>query len=113
MRLYYSARIDQAIAIPTTGIVDDLTPGYVRRLLDVSEAVRLASEPLHVNDGEADDRDVIVAVELPDDFDASVYELIDEVTPYREFFIPAHVLNRVAVFEVVEYDVYGQQEGMS
>jgi hypothetical protein len=55
--------------------------------------VFLSDKPLDLNEGAAGDK--LLEVNLPDGCcDFSYYELVEEGKPYREWCIPAEVINR-------------------
>jgi hypothetical protein len=53
--------------------------------------VFLSSVPFDVNEGATGDQ--ILEVTLPDNLDLDRYELVQEGAPYREWCVPAAVLN--------------------
>ena len=61
--------------------------------------VWFSDTPLSVNEGAAGD--VVLAIEVPDELVAE-YEWIEDGKPYREWLIPAELVNRFGPPAVVE-----------
>jgi hypothetical protein len=51
----------------------------------------------------------LFVVELPDDLDLADYELVEEGKPYREWIVPADVLNAGSVRYVGDYVAYQEE----
>jgi hypothetical protein len=65
--------------------------------------VFLSDRPLDGNEGAGGD--YLLEVTLPDDCcDLSYYELVEEGKPYREWCIPAEILNRSGTVRLVTTD---------
>jgi hypothetical protein len=63
------------------------------------EGVWLSDSPLSINEGA--DGDDLLAIEIPADVIAD-YEWIEELKPYREWLVPAEIVNRCPVKRVEE-----------
>ena len=61
--------------------------------------VWLSDRPLDANEGAHGD--VLLAVEIPVD-DVLFYEWVEEGKPYREFLVPAELVNRYLPFRVTQ-----------
>lgn len=86
MLLYH--RTFAAPEILKSGFVD----GHGKYLTDrVWCGVWFADRPLDINEGA--DGDVVLAVDIPDDL-LEYYEWVEENKAYREFLVPAEVVNR-------------------
>jgi hypothetical protein len=46
----------------------------------------------------------LLEVTMPDSIDLSYYELVEEDKPYREWCIPAEIINRNATLRLVPFD---------
>jgi hypothetical protein len=64
--------------------------------------VWLGDRPCDVNEGAKGDQ--VFRVELPDDVDLSDYELIEEHKPYREWCVPAALINKRATVTLMTDD---------
>jgi hypothetical protein len=65
-----------------------------------SGGVFLSDKPLDDNEGAGGDH--VLEVTLPDDCcDLSYYELVEEGKPYREWCIPAEIINLPAAIQLV------------
>lgn len=67
---------------------------------NVYTGVWVADRPLDVNDGVDGDR--VLAIEIPESVIAS-FEWIEEEEPYREWLVPAQVLNEYPLTEVLDF----------
>jgi hypothetical protein len=65
------------------------------------EGVWLSDIPLDVNDGAMGD--IVLAVDIPEEI-VTDYEWVQDGIGYREFLVPAEVVNRYSKPEVVEDD---------
>jgi len=64
--------------------------------------VFLADCPVDCNEGAIGDQ--VLAVVLPDDVDLSDYELVDELKTYREWCVPAELINRHGQLRLLSED---------
>lgn len=87
MRLFHTT--DAAEAILSEGFRDG-SGGYM--LADtILTGVWLADSPLGINEGcKGED---VLAVDLPDDLPLEYYEVIEDRRGYREWCIPAYLIN--------------------
>jgi len=97
MRVYHRTSGEAAAAIKEAGF-RDAEGTYLTR--NVYRGVWFADQPLDINEGA--DGEVVFEVEVPEPA-LSEYEWIEEGKPYREFLVPAEVVNRWRVVEVT-YD---------
>lgn len=68
--------------------------------------VFLGDSPMDINEGAKGDQ--VLRVEFPDDVDLAEYELIEEHKPYREWCVPAALINtRAAVTPMTDDDLDG------
>ena len=91
VRLYH--RTDRADLILRDGFRDGRAPSFPRLL-----GVWLSNRPLDVNEGPKGDE--LLAVDV-DESSINEYEVIEEGKPYREWCVPASLLNARAVVWVV------------
>ena len=87
MPLYH--RTDHAEAILRDGL-EDAEGSYLMAGITL-RGVWVSNRPLDINEG-ADGEDLPV-VTVPDDLDVDYYEVIEDGKPYREWCVPARVLN--------------------
>jgi hypothetical protein len=64
--------------------------------------VFVADVPLDVNEGAKGD--AVLGLALPDTLDLDEWELVEDGKPYREWCIPAQVLNTHAVVRLLSED---------
>jgi hypothetical protein len=64
--------------------------------------VFLADMPVDVNEGARGDQ--VLAVELPDDLDLDPFELIEDMKPYREWCVPAQLVNEHGAVRMLSQD---------
>lgn len=64
--------------------------------------VFLADRPVDSNEGAQGDQ--VLAVELGDDVRLDEFELVEEGKPYREWCVPAEILNRHAMVRLLVDD---------
>lgn len=93
MKLYHTT--DAAETILANGFRDSsgsygLTDAQERPFM--LTGVFVSNEILDVNEGATGDD--VLELTLPDDFDLDYWELIEEGKPYREWCVPAELLNR-------------------
>jgi hypothetical protein len=98
MRLFH--RTDAADAILAGGFRDG--EGSYMLVGLTLRGVFLSNVPVDVNEGAKGDE--LLEVLLPDGTDLSEYELIEEGKPWREWCVPAALLNRMARAAVVPDD---------
>jgi hypothetical protein len=90
--LYYHTT-DAAETILRDGF-RDATGSYGLATLELN-GVWLGDSPLDFNEGATGDQ--VLRVELPDDVDLSDFELVEEHKPYREWCVPAALINNRAI----------------
>ena len=66
--------------------------------------VWLSNEPLDGNEGAKGD--TVLAIEIPEDLLAE-YEWVEEGKPYREFMVPAEIVNRYGPPRIHDHDWAG------
>jgi len=66
--------------------------------------VFLSNVPLDFNEGAKGDD--LLAVEVPDDLDLDNFELVQEGAPYREWCVPADLLNTQCAVRLEETEVW-------
>jgi hypothetical protein len=103
MRLYHRTTAEAAATILGTGFVD--REGYYGHEDDAGEPVRLcgvwvSDVPLDANEGAKGDTLLVVNLRMPLSSLAD-YELIEAGKTYREWCIPAAVLNQMASIAIV------------
>ena len=76
----------------------DTTGNYGFATLSLA-GVWMSDVPLDINEGAKGDD--LLEVSLPDDVDLSDFEVIEEAKPYREWCVPAELLNRSATVRAV------------
>lgn len=86
MRLYHHTYATQSIL--SDGFKDG--EGYYLTT-SLHQGVWLSDCPLDINEGA--DGDTLLSIDIPDNVIAD-YEWIEEEKPYREFLIPAEIVNR-------------------
>ena len=96
MKLYHTTTLERAGIIKSGGFRDaegsyglmyeDRTPYYIR-------GVFFSDTPLDCNDGLPSDVSEVFVLEIPDDV-IEPYELIEEGKGYREWCIPARLVNK-------------------
>ena len=94
MLLYH--RSSDADAILTEGFKDGA--GYYR-IDRLWSGLWLSDRPLDVNEGAGGD--TLLSVEIPEG-DVLFYEWVEEGKPYREFLVPADLVNRYQPFGVTQ-----------
>src|ERR1035437_7645319 len=87
MRLYHATTPGVADLIMGSGF-RDARGTYMTE--HEHEGVWLSAEPLTINEGA--DGEEILAMEMPDDV-VVPYEWVEEGKPYREFLVPAELVN--------------------
>lgn len=98
MQLYHRTNHDAAQVILTEGFRD----GRGRYMTDIEfSGVWLADRPLDENEGA--EGDTLLSVELEQAL-AEQYEWVEDRKPYREFCVPAVVVNQRAVVSVYVED---------
>lgn len=88
-KLYHSTSNDAAVCIQRDGFMES-------SLQDVVFGVWLSDRPMTACDGVASQSDICFCVDVPLEFDLSDFEAITEGKPieaYREWIIPAHLVN--------------------
>ncbi|WP_131811902.1 hypothetical protein [Mycobacterium mantenii] len=68
----------------------DTTGSYMIVGLELT-GIWLSNRPLDVNEGTKGDQ--VLRVKLPDDIDIGDFEVIEEGKPYREWCVPAELIN--------------------
>lgn len=96
MQLYHTTTLERAGIIKSGGfrdaegsyglMCDSQTPYYIR-------GVFFSDSPLESSDGLPEDVSEVFVLEIPDD-EIEPYELIEEGKGYREWCIPARLVNR-------------------
>lgn len=87
MRYYH--RTDAADSIRRHGFCDSTgTFGYATRKLT---GVWISNMPLDINEGARGDD--VCEITIPDDIDMRAYEQIEHLKPYREWIVPAELIN--------------------
>jgi hypothetical protein len=79
----------------------DGTGSYLLASLTLT-GVFLADMPVDVNEGARGDQ--VLAVELPDDLDLDPFELIEDMKPYREWCVPAQLVNEHGAVRMLRQD---------
>lgn len=93
-------RTNQAEAILRDGFRD--AEGSYMLVGFTLRGVFFSNKPLDCNDG-AKGRQLL-EITISDSIDLSYYELIEEDKPYREWCIPAELINRNATLRLVPFD---------
>jgi hypothetical protein len=96
----YFHTTDAAAAILRDGFRDG-TGSYLLASLTLT-GVFLADMPVDVNEGARGDQ--VLAVELPDDLDLDPFELIEDMKPYREWCVPAQLVNEHGAVRMLSQD---------
>jgi hypothetical protein len=91
MKLYHGTTPNAARKIQAEGFRDG-TSDYLTSTKHTG--VWLSDTPLDANEGATGGQ--VLEVCLPDDFDLSEWEWVEEGKPYREFMVPADRINSVA-----------------
>ena len=91
MRVYHATSADAAGAILAGGF-RDATGYFLTRQLHTG--VWVADQPLDENEGATSEN--LLTLDVPD-ADLELYEWVEEGKGYREFLVPAEILNRHAV----------------
>lgn len=100
MQLYHTTTSEAAANIGCEGFRDGTgIYGATRE----RTGVWLANQPLSVNEGAKGFTLLVVELDLPDD-EIACYELIEVGKPYREFCIPADMVNRSGRVRPVSYE---------
>lgn len=89
MTSIYFHTTDQSDAILSHGF-KDRTGFYGLGGLEMT-GVWLADRPLDINEGATGDE--VLQVEIADSVDLSDYEIVEDLKPYREWCIPAELVN--------------------
>ena len=71
----------------------DATGSYMLANFELT-GVFLGDSPMDINEGAKGDQ--VLQVEFPDDVDLGDFELIEEYKPYREWCVPAALINACA-----------------
>ena len=95
---FHRTTVEAAEAIQRGGFRDG-TGRYMTA--EVHCGVWLSDRPLDVNEGA--DGDVLLSVTLPDDLDLSAFEWVQDVG-YREWLVPAAIINPVMLLKIVQED---------
>jgi len=98
MLLYHRTNRSNAVKILANGFKDG-TGTYLTQ--HTFSGVWLSSEPLDENEGASGNRLLEITVKLSQK-KIKQYEFIEKGKPYREYLIPAAVLNRCANIRVIE-----------
>ncbi len=81
-------------------LIKKLTYGFVNFELT---GVWLGDSPMDINEGATGDQ--VLRVEFPDDVDLGDFELVEEHKPYREWCVPAALINARASVTLMSDDV--------
>ena len=73
----------------------DATGSYMMVGIELT-GVWISDEPLNANEG----FNVVLTIDLSDSVDLTEYEIIEELKPYREWCVPAGILNAGAIRHV-------------
>ena len=73
----------------------DATGSYMMVGIELT-GVWISDEPLNANEG----FNVVLTIDLSDSVDLTEYEIIEELKPYREWCVPAEILNAGTVRHV-------------
>ena len=65
-------------------------PGHMAPSFELT-GVFLGDSPMDINEGAKGDQ--VLRVEFPDDVDLGDFELVEEHKPYREWCVPAELIN--------------------
>lgn len=100
MRLYHRTREERASSILKDGFKDG--SGYYDSS-QIFRGVWFSDRPLEINDGVTGD--ALIAVDLPiQDADLADFEWIEEGKPYREWLVPAELINLHGLFTLLSSD---------
>ena len=99
MRYYHTT--DAASRILEEGFRDD--SGNYGLATFTLTGVFISDESLDVNEGAIGD--YVLELDLPDDLDIGEYELIEEGEGYREWCVPARILNKYPMRILMEEEV--------
>jgi hypothetical protein len=81
----------------------DATGSYMFDNFELT-GVFLGDSPMDINEGAKGDQ--VLRVEFPDDVDLGAFELVEEDQPYREWCVPAALINEYAtVTPMTEDDI--------
>jgi hypothetical protein len=72
------------------------------------EGVFLSDQPLDCNEGAKGNQ--LLEIALPSCYDISFYELIEDEKPYREWCVPANILNQYARIRLLNWEAEVQAE---
>jgi hypothetical protein len=97
MRYFHTT--DSAAVILTAGF-RDATSNYLTTL--TLTGVFLADGPVDVNQGASGDQ--VLAVDLSDDVLLGEFELVEEGKPYREWCVPANLINTHGTVQLLTDD---------
>jgi hypothetical protein len=97
---YHSTNANAAEAILQEGFVDN--NGLVGAYHAGIEGVLLSDVPLDCNEGAKGDQ--LLEIALPESVDISEFELIEEEKPYREWCVPAEIINREGKIRPLDSD---------
>lgn len=100
--MYLYHRTDAAEAIGSQGFRNG-SGGYMTA--SDYEGVWVSDRPLDINEGA--NGKYVITIGLPSDFDLRPYEWLEDGKGYREFLIPAEVLNGFLILAVDEDDIDG------
>jgi hypothetical protein len=89
MRLYHRTSAANAAQILRDGFRDSV--GYYLTDDQKLVGVCLSDRPLDSNEGAWGD--TLLRVELPDQVDIAEYECVEDGKPYREWLVPAELIN--------------------
>lgn len=103
--MYLYHRTDAARSIESGGFRNGLDT-YMTN--NVYEGVWVADRPLDINEGA--EGKYVMTIEVPSDFDLQCYEWQEDGKLYREFLIPAEVLNDFPIIAVEEDDLDGMSD---
>jgi hypothetical protein len=79
----------------------DATGSYMLVNFELT-GVFLGDSPMDVNEGATGDQ--VLKVEFPDDVDLDDFELVEEGKPYREWCVPAALINERATLTLMSED---------
>jgi hypothetical protein len=79
----------------------DATGSYMLRNHTLT-GVFIADTPLDINEGAAGE--ALLSIELPDTVDLAAYELVEAMKPYREWCVPAELINTHGRLQLIDPD---------
>jgi hypothetical protein len=79
----------------------DATGGYLFTAIELT-GVWLGDSPMTVNEGATGEE--VLQIVFPDDVDLSDYEIVEEQKPYREWCVPAELINTHAVVTLMSIE---------